>query len=93
MLVATPITSTHPSTETISKRMRSDTQKDSKEKVVDGDGFAHTRGTGNENAPASPTTVFSYSLMQSLNPVAFVSLHSFVSPWKMSRPQTALEIM
>ena len=90
MLVATPMTSVQPSSETISNRMRRDERKLSNENVVDGDGFAHTRGTGNGNAvPSSPTTLFVNSFTQSRVPPTEVSLHVFVWPAKMLRPQTA----
>src|SRR6267142_2930102 len=92
MLVTTPMTSIHPSSETISKRMSNDARNESKENVVDGDGFAHTRGTGNENAGPPlllDTTLLSYSLTQSNRPATFPSLHKSVRPLKMFKPQTA----
>src|SRR5712671_5495932 len=94
MLVTTPMTSTHPSNETISKRISRESRNESNENVVDGDGRAHTRGTGNAKAGPPPllvTTLFSYSLMHSDRPDTLPSLHELVSPAKMFRPRRRME--
>ena len=89
MLMATPITSTQPSNETISKRIRREARKLSKVNVVEGDGLDQTLGTGKENALESPKTLLSYSPTQSDNPCTLPSLQRFIRPAKMLRPHTA----
>jgi len=91
MLIATDMTSIHPSKETISNRMSKDARNESKLKVVDGAGLSQTRGTGKPKELS--TMVFGYSLMQSAIPPACRSLQVFIFPAKMLSPQTAYGIM
>ena len=49
MLVAALMTSVQPSSETISKRIRSESRKLSKENEVEGEGLDQTLGTGKGN--------------------------------------------